>query len=102
MNRREFLAACSAAALPGPERPALAAAAVITKDRRFSDHAAAHIRAWFVDAATRMNPNLQYGQAIHGRATGRGTGIIDTVHLVEVARAASAIERSGAMSSGDF
>ena len=38
-------------------------------------------------AATRMNPHLQYAQAIHGRVTGRGIGIIDTVHLVEVARA---------------
>jgi hypothetical protein len=34
-----------------------------------------------------MNPNLQYSQAIHGRVTGRGTGIIDTIHLVEVVRA---------------
>ena len=31
-----------------------------------------------------MNPNLQYAQAIKGRFTGRGTGIIDTLHLVEV------------------
>ncbi len=37
-----------------------------------------------------MNPNLQYAQAIKGRFTGRGTGIIDTLHLVEVARAAGA------------
>ncbi len=43
-----------------------------------------------------MNPNLQYAQAIHGRFTGRGTGIIDTIHLVEVARAArSARRRAG-------
>jgi hypothetical protein len=35
-----------------------------------------------------MNPNLQYAQAIKGRFTGRGIGIIDTLHLVEVARAA--------------
>ena len=34
-----------------------------------------------------MNPHLLYSQAIHGRVTGRGIGIIDTVHLVEVARA---------------
>lgn len=67
--------------------PALAAAWKITKDRRFASHTAKHLRAWFVDEATRMNPNLQYSQAIHGRVTGRGTGIIDTIHLVEVARA---------------
>jgi hypothetical protein len=42
-----------------------------------------------VDDATSMNPNLQFAQAIKGKFTGRGTGIIDTLHLVEVARAAS-------------
>ena len=31
-----------------------------------------------------MNPNLLYAQAIKGRFTGRGIGIIDTIHLVEV------------------
>lgn len=69
--------------------PALAAAWKITRQRKYSDHAALHLRAWFIDDATRMNPNLQYAQAIKGRYTGRGTGIIDTLHLVEVARAAS-------------
>ena len=69
--------------------PALAAAYKITRQRKYSDHAARHLRAWFIDDATRMNPNLQYAQAIKGRFTGRGTGIIDTLHLVEVARAAS-------------
>jgi hypothetical protein len=69
------------------EVPALAAAWKITHDRRYADRAALHLKAWFVDDATRMNPNLEYAQAIHGRFTGRGTGIIDTIHLVEVARA---------------
>ncbi len=67
--------------------PALAAAWRITRDSRYATHAALHLRAWFIDDATRINPNLQYAQAIHGRFTGRGTGIIDTIHLVEVARA---------------
>ena len=68
--------------------PALAAAYKITRQRKYADRAALHLRAWFVDEATRMNPNLQYAQAIKGRFTGRGTGIIDTLHLVEVSRAA--------------
>ncbi|MGD0774746.1 MAG: alginate lyase family protein, partial [Candidatus Solibacter sp.] len=72
--------------------PALAAAHKITKERKYAEHAAAHLRAWFVDESTRMNPNLQYAQAIQGRFTGRGTGIIDTLHLVEVARAAWQID----------
>jgi len=69
------------------EVPALAAAWKITHNARYADRAALHLRAWFIDDATRMNPNLEYAQAIHGRFTGRGTGIIDTIHLVEVARA---------------
>jgi hypothetical protein len=84
------------------QMPALAAAWAETKDKRYSEHAAKHLRAWFVDEATRMNPNLLYAQAIHGRVTGRGTGIIDTIHLVEVARSASAIEESGAISNSDW
>jgi hypothetical protein len=69
--------------------PALAAAWKITRQRKYADHAAVHLRAWFIDDATHMNPNLLYAQAIKGRYTGRGIGIIDTLHLVEVARAAS-------------
>ena len=70
------------------QMPALTAAWLITGQRRYADHARWHLRAWFVDEATRMNPNLQFAQAIHGRTKGRGIGIIDTIHLVEVARAA--------------
>ena len=49
-----------------------------------------------------MNPHLEYAQAIHGRSKGRGTGIIDTIHLVEVARAAPLVAESGALRSEEF
>jgi hypothetical protein len=81
--------------------PALAAAWRLTREQRYADHAARHLRAWFVDAGTRMTPHLLYSQAIHGRVTGRGIGIIDTVHLVEVARAFSVLAESRALSFGD-
>jgi hypothetical protein len=80
--------------------PALAAAWKITKQRKYSDHAARHLRAWFIDDATHMNPSLLYSQAIKGRFTGRGIGIIDTLHLVEVARAASRVNLSTADLAG--
>ena len=83
------------------EVPALAAAWQITRQARYSAHAARHLRAWFLDPSTRMNPNLQFAQAIHGRATGRGTGIIDTIHLVEVARAVSVLEKSPALAKAE-
>jgi hypothetical protein len=80
--------------------PALAAAYTLTGEKRYSDAATRHLRAWFVDPETRMNPNLQYAQAIKGRFTGRGTGIIDTLHLVEVARSAYKLPLSAADASG--
>jgi len=69
------------------QMPALVSAYMLTKDRKYVTAAARHARAWFVSRPTRMTPALRYAQAIHGRFTGRGTGIIDTIHLVEVARA---------------
>jgi hypothetical protein len=78
--------------------PALVAAWKLTGDKRYAEHAAAHLRAWFIDPRTRLNPNLQYAQAIFGRSTGRGIGIIDTLHLVEVARAIEVLETGDTLS----
>jgi hypothetical protein len=69
------------------EMPALVAAYTVTRDRKYAIAAERHARAWFMSPATKMTPALRYAQAIHGRVTGRGTGIIDTIHLVEVVRA---------------
>ena len=81
--------------------PALAAAWQLTKKNEYATHAAKHLRAWFLDPATLMNPNLQYAQAIHGITTGRGTGIIDTLHLVEVARSIPFVERAQVFSPSE-
>ncbi len=71
------------------EMPALTAAWLLSGDERYARRACEHLRAWFVTPTTRMNPNLQYAQAVKGSSTGRSWGIIDSLHLVEVARAAS-------------
>jgi hypothetical protein len=92
-NPGNFLAHRAALMRLSVQVPALAAAWVATKERRYADHARRHLRAWFMDEATHLAPHLLYSQAIHGRFTGRGIGIIDTVHLVEVARAISVLER---------
>jgi len=81
--------------------PALTAAWMVTRGKRYASHAANHLRAWFLDGATSMRPHLRYAQAIKGRVTGRGIGIIDTLHLVEVARAIERLEPSGALSKGE-
>ena len=71
------------------------------REERYAEHAAKHLRAWFLDDKTRMNPHLKFAQAIKGRVTGRGIGIIDTIHLVEVARAIDALEASAALSKAE-
>ena len=75
------------------QMPALTVAWLVTGDARYVRHAGDHLRAWFVDRETRMNSNLEYAQGVHGAATGRSYGIIDTLHLVEVARAATFLGR---------
>ena len=63
---------------------ALASAYKLTGDEKYVQHALRHCMAWFVDKETMMNPSLLYAQAIKGRFTGRGIGIIDTIHFIEV------------------
>lgn len=76
--------------------PMLAAAWDLTRDARFADAAMRHLSAWFVDPATRMNPDLNHAQAIIGINGGRAIGVIDTLQVVEVARAATLFARRNA------
>ena len=76
--------------------PALAALWDLTRESRFADAATRHLHAWFVDPKTRMNPNLDHAQAIIGVNCGRAIGVIDTLQIVEVARAAALFARHGA------
>ncbi len=71
---------------------ALASAYQITEDKRYIQKALQHCRAWFIDPETMMNPNLLYAQAIKGRFTGRGIGIIDTIQLIEVVQGLLAMQ----------
>jgi len=72
---------------------ALASAYKITGDKKYAAQAMVHLKAWFIEPETIMNPNLQYAQAIKGRFTGRGIGIIDTIQLMEVAQGVIVMEK---------
>lgn len=76
---------------------ALASAYKLTGDKKYVLQALKHCRAWFADTATMMNPHLLYAQAIKGRFTGRGIGIIDTIQLIEVVQCLLAMQDSDAM-----
>lgn len=79
----------------------LTSAYLLTKDRKYIDAAMVHIRAWFIDEETRMGPNLLYAQAIKGITTGRGIGIIDTIHLIEVVQSLLKMEELELLSEED-
>ena len=81
---------------------AFASAYVITKKEGYVNQLMPHLQAWFINPKTKINPNLLYAQAIKGVATGRGIGIIDTIHLMEVAQAVKVIENSKSVSQTDI
>jgi len=65
---------------------ALGMGATLLGDKRCAEHVSLVLSVWCVDPGTRMNPNLEFGQAVRGINTGRGTGIIDTVSLIHAAQ----------------
>jgi hypothetical protein len=67
---------------------------ILTGEEKYVRSAMEHLRAWFVDTATLMNPNMLYAQAIRGVNTGRGTGIIDAGQLMDIAQSVLILEKS--------
>jgi hypothetical protein len=75
---------------------ALGAAAYFFDDARFAQQCARVLNVWFVDPKTRMSPNLEYGQAVHGvKDSGRSSGMIDTVSLIHAVQGIALLEQSG-------
>ena len=79
----------------------LALAYFFGDDARYASHAVQLLRTFFLDEATRMNPNLRFGQAIPGITPGRGIGIIDTERLLEIPDAIALLAASPAWTPQD-
>ncbi|MEZ0483853.1 alginate lyase family protein [Fibrella aquatica] len=74
----------------------LAVAYYFSDDEKYARKAADLLRVWFLNPATHMNPNLNYGQAIPGITEGRGIGLIDTRMFAKLVDAVQLLKGSKA------
>jgi hypothetical protein len=64
----------------------LALGYAVSQDERYAMRAVHQLKEWFLNPATKMNPHLEYAQAIKGVNQGRGIGIIEAYsfrHLID-------------------
>lgn len=59
------------------------------------------LKVFFINPETRMNPNLNFAQGVPGKYLGRGSGIIDTVCLIQMTDDLRMLEKSLLFSRDD-
>jgi hypothetical protein len=73
----------------------------LTGEEKYAAKASALLQYWFLNEATKMNPNLNFGQAIPGITNGRGIGIIETISLTGIADAVNLLKGSKSFTDKD-
>lgn len=79
----------------------LSLAYFFTNKEEYANKASEILRMWFLDAKTKMNPNLEFAQAIPGLNTGRGIGLIETRGLTKVVDSIGLLENSKSWTKAD-
>src|SRR5258708_938746 len=79
----------------------LALAYYFSGDEKYATKAAQFVRVWFLGPATRMNPNLNYGQGIPGAVDGRPAGLISARGLAELVDAIGLLAGSKIWTTND-
>ncbi|HEX4032444.1 MAG TPA: alginate lyase family protein [Terracidiphilus sp.] len=80
---------------------ALALGYYFTGNEQYAARAVLLLRAWFLDPATRMNPNLNYAQAVLGVNNGRGIGLIDVAKMPRILDGITLLKGSPSLTEAD-
>ncbi len=80
----------------------LALAWYFSQNPAYAQKARDQLLNWFINPQTRMNPNLQYAQAIPGINDGRGIGLIDSRALVDVIDAIELLRPANVISEHEY
>jgi len=81
----------------------LSLAYTFTGDERYAEHAVKHLRHFYINPDTRMNPNLQFGQFVPGLAeNGRKSGIIESIRMRFMPDAITLLKASDHLTDEDY
>jgi hypothetical protein len=80
---------------------ALGSAAFLLDNPAYAQRAARVVNVWFVNPKTRMNPNLEYAQAIPGSDTGRPEGVLDGRVLIRAIQGMEFLAATGSWDAKD-
>lgn len=73
-----------------------------TSNESYAKKANELLYTWFINPETKMNPHLEYGQAIPGITEGRGIGIIETATLLKTVNAIGFLKGSDSFSESNY
>jgi len=79
----------------------LSLAYFLTGEERYAEETGRFLRGFFLNPATRMNPNMNYSQSVPGGAEGRGSGVIDSREFMRIADFLALISKSSSWSDQD-
>ncbi|WP_418263346.1 alginate lyase family protein [Flavobacterium faecale] len=81
----------------------LSLAYYLTSDEKYAQKAVDNLRIWFINEATKMNPNMNYGQTIPGvrNGLGRGEGVLDTYSFLEMLDGVELLKKSKSFTDAD-
>ena len=81
----------------GENTEVLALAYYFTGEKKYAQKVALLLRVWFLNEATRMNPNLNHAQCRPGHNTGSKSGVLDGRIMIKALEASLLIEGSKAL-----